>query len=75
MAAIGQGGVFIGMAGGVGGPALGYLFILPVMIASLAGGYLYALRPAYPWLFALAATLLALAVTVLFVREPKEAEV
>jgi len=75
MAAIGQGGVFIGTVGGVGGPALGYLFILPVMVASLAGGYLYALRPAYPWLFALVAVLLSLIVTVLFVREPKEAEV
>ena len=75
MAAIGQGGIFIGMAGGVGGPALGYLFIPPVMIASLAGGYLYSLRPSYPWLFALVSTLLALIVTVVFVREPGKAEV
>jgi len=75
MAAIGQGGIFMGMAGGVGGPALGYLFILPVMIASLAGGYLYALRPAYPWLVALVASLLAFIVTVLFVRDPRKAEI
>jgi MFS family permease len=75
MAAIGQGGIMIGMAGGVGGPALGYLFIPPVMIASLAGGYLYALHPAYPWLFALVATLLALIVTILFVQESKKAEI
>ena len=75
MAAIGQGGIMIGMAGGVGGPALGYLFIPPVMAASLAGGYLYALRPAYPWLFALVASLLAFIVTVLFVRDPRKAEI
>ena len=49
MAAIGQGGMMIGPAGGgAGGPALGYLFIPPVMVASLAGGYLYHLKSDLP---------------------------
>ena len=52
MAALGQGGILIGMAGGVGGPGLGFVTILPLMIASLAGGYLYAWNPASPWFVA-----------------------
>ena len=76
MAASGQGGIMIGPAGGgAGGPALGYLFIPPVMVASLAGGYLYTLNPAYPWLFSLVTTLLSLMLTFFFIRDPQEAEV
>jgi len=75
MAAIGQGGMMIGMAGGVGGPALGYLFIIPVMFASLAGGYLYTLHPAYPWLISVSLTIISIIVTVLFIRDAKNAEV
>lgn len=41
MAATGQGGVMIGAAGGgTDGPRTGYLITLPIMISSLAGGYL-----------------------------------
>jgi MFS family permease len=75
MAAIGQGGMMIGLAGGVGGPALGYLFILPVMLASLAGGYLYTLNPAYPWLISLGLTVISIVVTVLYIRDAKNAEI
>ena len=76
MAAIGQGGMMIGPAGGgAGGPALGYLFIPPVMIASLAGGYLYTLNPALPWLFSLVTLLLSIVLAVLFIRDPQKAEI
>lgn len=76
MAAIGQGGMMIGPAGGgTGGPALGYLFIPPVMVASLAGGYLYTLNPAFPWLFSLVSALLSLLLAVLFIRDPQKAEI
>jgi hypothetical protein len=76
MAAIGQGGIMIGPAGGgIGGPALGYLFIPFTMLASLAGGYLYLLNPAYPWLVTLAAMLLSILLAILFVREPQHAEI
>jgi MFS family permease len=75
MAAIGQGGMMIGPAGGTGGPALGYLFILPVMLASLAGGYLYTFNPAYPWLFSLALTFISIIVTVLYIRDAQNAEI
>jgi MFS family permease len=76
MAAIGQGGLMIGPAGGgAGGPALGYLFIPPVMIASLAGGYLYTLNPAYPWLFSLVTTVLSIFLTVFYISDAQSAEV
>jgi len=76
MAAIGQGGMMIGPAGGgAGGPALGYLFIPPVMVASLAGGYLYTLNPIYPWIFSLATTVLSIIITVFFIKDAHRAEV
>jgi MFS family permease len=76
MAAIGQGGMMIGPAGGgAGGPSLGYLMIPPVIVASLAGGYLYALDPALPWLFSLLIALLSLILTLLFIKDPQQAEI
>ena len=76
MAALGQGGVMIGAAGGgTGGPGTGFLITLPLMIASLAGGYLYAQNPIYPWFFVLVASTLATVLTVLFIRDPKQAEI
>jgi MFS family permease len=74
MAAIGQGGIQLGSVGGPGGPAVGYLIIPPVMIAGLAGGFLYARNPAYPWVVATAAGVLAIVLTVIFVRDPRDAE-
>ena len=76
MAAIGRGTVMIGAAsGGTGGPGMGFLITIPVMIASISGGYLYAHNPAYPWFFVLVATMISLAVSALFIRDPKEAEI
>jgi MFS family permease len=75
MAALGQGGIIIGTAGGVGGPGVGFVTIVPLMIASLAGGYLYVWNPASPWFFATIATAIAVILMVLFIRDPKQAEV
>jgi MFS family permease len=76
MAAIGQGGIMIGPAGGgTGGPAMGFMIILPLMVASLAGGYLYAQNPAYPWFFVLITTAISIVLTFLFIRDPQKAEV
>lgn len=75
MAALGHGGLKIGTAGGgVGGPSVGYITIVPLMIASLAGGYLYTWNPPSPWLCASITTALAVTLIVLFVRDPKQAE-
>jgi MFS family permease len=76
MALVGQGGIMIGPAGGgTGGPAVGFLITIPMMAASLIGGYLYALNPAYPWFFVLAATACMVVITALFIRDPQKAEI
>ncbi len=76
MALVGQGGIMIGPAGGgTGGPAVGLLITIPIMISSLMGGYLYALNPRYPWIFVLAATVCMVVITVLFIRDPQNAEI
>jgi MFS family permease len=75
MAAIGQGGIMLGPAGGgTGGPAIGYLIIPPLMIASLAGGYLYTINPIYPWIFSTVAGLISILLTLFFIRDPRQAE-
>ncbi|MFO7916701.1 MAG: hypothetical protein R6V13_01305 [Anaerolineae bacterium] len=75
MAALGRGTVMIGASsGGTGGPGVGFLMTLPIMLSSLTGGYLYDWHPAYPWLFVVVATLISLLLSVLFIRDPKEAE-
>ena len=76
MAAIGRGSVMIGAAsGGTGGPGVGYLTIIPLAAASLAGGLLYEWNPASPWAFVLGVCAVSLALTALFVRDPEQAEV
>ena len=76
MAVLGQGGFMLGAAGGgTGGPGMGFLITVPLMMASLAGGYLYARNPAYPWFFVLITTTISIILTVLFIRDPKRAEI
>ena len=76
MSALGQGGIMLGAAGGgTGGPAMGFVIIIPLMIASLMGGYLYTQNPAYPWFFVLVTTAISVLLTLLFIRDPESAEV
>lgn len=75
MAAVGRGTAMIGAAGGgTGGPGLGYLFVIPVMISSIVGGILYDMNPVYPWYFVAGATVLQLLCVLLFIRDPEVAE-
>jgi MFS family permease len=75
MAAIGQGGLMLGPAGGGnGGPALGYLMIPPLLLASLAGGFLYEVNPVYPWILAAGTGLISIILIALFIRDPQVAE-
>jgi MFS family permease len=75
MAAIGRGAVMIGAAsGGTGGPGMGFLITLPVMLGSVAGGFLYGQNPAWPWFFVLSATAVSVLLSALFLRDPKQAE-
>ena len=76
MAAIGRGSVMIGASsGGTGGPGVGFLTIIPLMVASLAGGLLYAWSAVSPWVFVLLAYAVALVLTGVFVRDTEKAEV
>ena len=73
MAAIGRGTVMIG-AGGTGGPGLGFLVTLPLMVAAFAAGYLYEADPRLPWYLLSGILALCLALTALYIRDPKRAE-
>ena len=76
MAALGRGTVMIGSAsGGTGGPGVGFLVTLPLMITSLLGGYVYAHNVTYPWLFAGACAALSIVLCIALVRDPQVAEV
>ena len=76
MAAIGRGSVMIGAAsGGTGGPGVGFLTIIPLALASLAGGLLYEWNAASPWGFVLIVSAIALVLTAVFVRDPKNVEI
>jgi len=76
MAAIGRGSVMIGAAsGGTGGPGVGFLTIIPLGVASLAGGLLYEWNSPSPWFFVLVVSAIALVLTAVFVRDPKKAEI
>jgi len=75
MAAIGRGAFLLGAAGGgIGGPGMGYIFTIPVMVASFIGGLLYSLNPTYPWLCILGTTIIQLVSIILFIRDPEKAE-
>ncbi len=72
MAAIGRGGAMLGAAsGGTGGPGVGFLITIPLMLSSLLGGYLYALNPRYPWAFVSIATVVAMGLALAFIRDPQ----
>jgi MFS family permease len=76
MAALGRGSVLIGAAGGgTGGPGMGYLFTVPVIIASLSGGLLYAINPAYPWIVIAITCVLQVLTIIFFIKEPTSIEI
>lgn len=76
MAAIGRGTTRLGAAsGGTGGPGLGFLVTIPLMLASFVGGILFEWDPMSLWVLVPAIMTIALFVAILFVRDPKEAEV
>jgi len=76
MAALGRGSLLWGAtSGGTGGPGVGYLTTIPLMVASLAGGYLYSWKPTSPWAFAFFGLLISLILVLRYVRDPQKAEV
>jgi MFS family permease len=76
MSALGQGGIMIGPAGGgTGGPAVGYVVTIPLILASMIGGLLYMVSPVLPWVFVFFTTLISILLIVFFISDPQEAEV
>jgi MFS family permease len=75
MAALGRGSVLIGATGGgTGGPGMGYLFVIPVMISSIIGGILYEMNPIFPWYSIAFTTIIQVFLVLLFIRDPETAE-
>ncbi|MFP3951917.1 MAG: MFS transporter [Candidatus Bathyarchaeia archaeon] len=75
MAAIGRGSMLLGATGGgTGGPGMGYIITLPVVVMSIVGGYIYALNPSFTWGLITFTIFLSLVTSLIFVRDPKEAE-
>lgn len=66
MAAIGRGSLLLNFRGGPGGgPTMGFLLTLPVIVGSLLGGYMYDYSPNITW-FTLGCTFLLNAVIAMF---------
>lgn len=75
MAALGRGSVLIGATGGgTGGPGMGYLFVIPVMISSILGGVLYEMSPVFPWYSVAVTCVIQVIVVLFFIRDPETAE-
>lgn len=76
MAAIGRGTMRLAPAsGGTGGPGVGFLITIPLIIASFCGGLMFEWSPSSLWIFGPAIMMLSVLVAALFVRDPHEAEV
>ncbi len=76
MSALGQGGIFIGPAGGgTSGPAVGYVATIPLILSFILGGILYTWNPVLPWVFVFGTTLLSILLIIVFIRDPQEVEV
>ena len=75
MAAIGRGTVLLGAAsGGTGGPGMGFLITVPVMLGSIVGGYMYANNPSLTWSFAAGAAALSLMLALFFIKDAPQAQ-
>lgn len=76
MALVGRGSVRMAAAsGGTGGPGVGLLTILPLMLASYSGGVLYELDSTWPWMIVPGITMAGFLLAAVFVRDPEVAEV
>jgi len=76
MAALGRGTVMLGASsGGTGGPGLGFLTVVPIMVASIVGGIIYSWNANVTWLAVLVLSVASLAIAVIVLRDTDTAEV
>ncbi|MEE2754964.1 MAG: MFS transporter [Candidatus Latescibacterota bacterium] len=76
MAAIGRGDVRLAPAsGGTGGPGVGFLITIPLVIASYCGGVLFQWDPMSTWVLVPAIMTISFFIALLYLRDPQKAEV
>ena len=76
MAAIGRGDVrLVPASGGTGGPGVGFLTTIPLVIASYCGGVLFQWDPMSIWVLVPAIITISLFIALLYLRDPQKAEV
>tara|TARA_B100000686_G_scaffold192097_1_gene198693 strand:- start:335 stop:499 length:165 start_codon:yes stop_codon:yes gene_type:complete len=54
---------------------MGFLVTIPLILASYAGGVIFAWGPGLPWLIVPGVMVISLGVAVFFLQDPKEAEI
>lgn len=75
MGALGRGVLMVSpVPGGTGGPSVGYIFAVPVILGLIIGGYVYNYSASALWLIQCAFLLASLCLSILFLREPQQAE-
>ncbi len=75
MGALGRGVLMINpVPGGTGGPSVGYIFAVPVILGLVVGGYVYNYSASALWLIQCALLIASLSLSILFLREPQQAE-
>jgi MFS family permease len=76
MAALGRGSLMINPGrAGLGGPNMGFLVAIPLMIGLVLGGYLYEVNSSYPWIFQFTFLFGSLIASLTLLREPEKGEV
>jgi len=72
MAAIGRGVIMVTGAGGGGGggPGMGFLLTIPIIVGSLAGGFIYSANLTLPWILLTGALVASVVISIIFIREP-----
>jgi MFS family permease len=69
MSALGQGMLFVNIrGGGAGGPGMGAILVIPTILGSLIGGFVYNYNPVLLWLFYGASLLLSAFISWTFLK-------
>jgi MFS family permease len=75
MGALGRGVLMVNpVPGGTGGPSVGYIFAVPVILGLIIGGYVYNLAASSLWFIQFVFLLGSLSLSIIFLREPEQAE-
>ena len=73
MSAIGRGVIMVtgpDVGGGGGGPGMGFVLTVPIIVGSLVGGYIYSASPTFSWVLLTGALVICMVISIVFVRDP-----